>query len=159
MTLEQYRHVGAYGLLEHEGEILLILKTRGPYRGWYDLPGGGIEFGEEPLDALRREFVEETGLSVVEQRLLGVMSNRVLWQTDSGESEDLHHIGLIYAVAVAHRDGLITEPDGEDSGGAVWIARENLKGVALTPFARAAIEEKVAGSAQFKRDEPSRGHR
>jgi len=39
-------HVGAYGILIKDGKILLIKKSRGAYKGMYDLPGGGIEFGE-----------------------------------------------------------------------------------------------------------------
>lgn len=35
-----------------------------PRKGYWDLPGGFLEEGELPLDGLRREFLEETGLDV-----------------------------------------------------------------------------------------------
>ena len=35
-----------------------------PRKGYWDLPGGFLEEGELPLDGLRREFLEETGLEV-----------------------------------------------------------------------------------------------
>lgn len=44
--VDQISRYGAYGVLLQEGEILLTLKKSGPYLGLWDLPGGGIEFGE-----------------------------------------------------------------------------------------------------------------
>ena len=48
----------------HEGRILCIRKTRGPYRGRYDLPGGTPEEGESLVETLKREMLEETGFQV-----------------------------------------------------------------------------------------------
>ena len=42
-----------------------------PRLGYWDLPGGFLEEGEEPLDGLRREFREETGLDVEPVEWLG----------------------------------------------------------------------------------------
>ena len=52
--------------------VLLVRHTYGP-RGW-DLPGGSMKRGEEPVDAARREMHEELGVSIEEWRPLGVMS-------------------------------------------------------------------------------------
>ncbi len=42
--------------------------------GFYSLPGGGIEEGETPDDAVRREVLEETGCSAKELFELGIVS-------------------------------------------------------------------------------------
>jgi len=39
-------YIGVYGIIINEGKILFIKKSRGPYKGMYDLPGGGVEYGE-----------------------------------------------------------------------------------------------------------------
>jgi 8-oxo-dGTP diphosphatase len=56
-------------------KILLIKRKREPYRGHYALPGGFVEYGETVEAALRREVLEETGLVVKIQSLVGVYSN------------------------------------------------------------------------------------
>lgn len=49
--------------LTGEGHLRLARQYRYPIRRWiYDLPGGGAEPGESPIDAASREYEEETGL-------------------------------------------------------------------------------------------------
>ncbi|GAA1487971.1 hypothetical protein GCM10009626_07170 [Brachybacterium sacelli] len=58
-----------YGLAFRAGEVLLVKDRQGD--GDWDLPGGGVEDGESPLEALGRELHEETGLTMEsEPRLL-----------------------------------------------------------------------------------------
>jgi ADP-ribose pyrophosphatase YjhB (NUDIX family) len=52
------------GLLERNGKVLLGRRRIEPRRGYWDIPGGFLEEGEEVFDGLRREFLEETGLDV-----------------------------------------------------------------------------------------------
>lgn len=56
-------------------EIVLIRRKREPFRGQYALPGGFVEYGETVDAALRREVLEETGLVVEVQSLVGVYSD------------------------------------------------------------------------------------
>lgn len=58
-----------YGVLHEGGKVLL---TRSTFRGreFVNFPGGGVEIGEAPMDALHREFFEETGLSIRQLRCL-----------------------------------------------------------------------------------------
>ncbi len=46
--MNQIQRYGVYGIVMNKGFILLTLKKSGPYKGLWDLPGGGIEFGESP---------------------------------------------------------------------------------------------------------------
>lgn len=54
------------GLIWHEGKILICQRTRHqPMPLKWEFPGGKIEEGEQPRDALRRELDEELGIAAV----------------------------------------------------------------------------------------------
>ena len=57
------------------GRLLLARRARPPYAGMWDLPGGFLEAGEEPLGALRRELREEIGVGVRRVRLIGFVTD------------------------------------------------------------------------------------
>lgn len=63
----QERH-GAYGVIYKENQFLITYQSD-PF--WeFQLPGGGIDDNEGPLQALRREIIEETGWIVNPLRYL-----------------------------------------------------------------------------------------
>lgn len=45
-------------------KILVSKRAKEPNKGMYDLPGGFVDFGEDPLDCATRETAEETGVQV-----------------------------------------------------------------------------------------------
>ena len=57
------------GILSQSGKILLQKRAD---KGTWGLPGGALELGESALEALVREFYEETGVEVRVEKLLNV---------------------------------------------------------------------------------------
>ena len=55
-----------------EGRVLLSRRALDPFAGKWDVPGGFLEEGEHPLDCVRRELREETGIGLVNVSLLGI---------------------------------------------------------------------------------------
>ncbi|GAC1415865.1 MAG: NUDIX domain-containing protein [Burkholderiaceae bacterium] len=52
-------------LIAPGGDVLLARRPVGkPYAGYWEFPGGKVELGEEIFDALRREFMEELGMTI-----------------------------------------------------------------------------------------------
>ena len=60
---------GAYAILPKEGQLLLTFQENPVPE--LQLPGGGIDPGESPLQALHREVFEETGWSISKPRRMG----------------------------------------------------------------------------------------
>ena len=54
--------VGA--LIERDGKILLVKRNHEPFKDYWCLPGGHIDFGETAEEAAAREVKEETGLTL-----------------------------------------------------------------------------------------------
>jgi 8-oxo-dGTP diphosphatase len=59
-------------IFDKEGRILCVRMNYGTHA--WTTPGGRVELGESPLDALKREVLEESGLEVVPEELVGVYS-------------------------------------------------------------------------------------
>lgn len=91
---------GVYGVVLNEGKLLVVRQKRGPYAGKFDLPGGGIEFGESAEQTLRREFVEEVAMEFDSLQLIDNLTATVdVPSTPSNEPYVFHQIGMIYRVS------------------------------------------------------------
>ena len=63
------RRPGVYAVLLHRGALLTTHQADPEPE--YQLPGGGIDRGEQPIAALHREVMEETGWRIANVRRLG----------------------------------------------------------------------------------------
>ncbi|MBI3299089.1 MAG: NUDIX hydrolase [Elusimicrobia bacterium] len=63
--------VRAYGVLRR-GDKVLMTRSTFMDRTFLNFPGGGVDVGEAPVEGLKREFREETGLEARIKRLLYV---------------------------------------------------------------------------------------
>ena len=87
----------ASALVVQDGRLLVTRRARDPFAGWLDLPGGFIEPGEHPQDAVRRELLEETGLEVEVGALSGIF-------TDAYGDDGVATLNLFYEARVAGGD-------------------------------------------------------
>jgi mutator protein MutT len=64
-------HVVAAALIDGRGRVLIAQRPPGKHlTGMWEFPGGKVEPGETPLDALRRELLEEVGIAIETPRPL-----------------------------------------------------------------------------------------
>jgi ADP-ribose pyrophosphatase YjhB (NUDIX family) len=119
--------VGAYAIVVHDGRVLLTqLAPDTPAPGVWTLPGGGLDHGEAPLDAVVREVLEETDHRLVDPRLVDVDSVHFVGRAPGGRLEDFHGLSVIYRADVEHAH----EPRVLDVGGstaaAAWVPLDRL---------------------------------
>ena len=88
------QRVAAYGVCINDDEILLA-RWLGPNGKRWILPGGGIDHGEHPHDAVIREFEEETGFEVEVRRLIGIDS-----ELREEADRDYHALRIMYEVRI-----------------------------------------------------------
>jgi len=68
--------VAAAVLIEEDGRFLLVRRAVNPQKGFWTLPAGFIDAGEDPARAAQRECFEETGLKVQVTGLLDVLASQ-----------------------------------------------------------------------------------
>lgn len=67
------------GVLIYEGKVLLARHTYGGGKGKLIIPGGYVEYDETPQQALVREYMEETGVTVEPENIIGIRFNMHDW--------------------------------------------------------------------------------
>lgn len=128
-------HLGVYAIIEKDDRLLLVKKTRGPYTGMWDLPGGSPAHGETLFQTLQREVVEETGIEIAE---VTSHSNHafLLEYIDGVNLISFHHTCLIYKVTVFDLSNYTDLVNEEDVSGCAWIERSKLNLLGLSRVVR-----------------------
>lgn len=67
------RQQSVMGILIKNGKVLLGRHTYGAGKGLLTVPGGYVNSGETPQNAVKREYLEETGISVEPKNIIGVL--------------------------------------------------------------------------------------
>jgi 8-oxo-dGTP pyrophosphatase MutT (NUDIX family) len=104
------------------GQSVLMSRRSG---GQWQMPGGWVDHGEQPVDAARRELSEETGLGASELRPLGVVGMKHDSVGMKHDSDSTWSVSLFYAVALEAVVGPLAHPEPDKSSPWIWVpARE-----------------------------------
>lgn len=114
--MERIRKVSVGGFLLREEKALILRRSDREelFAGYFELPGGKVEFGDDPAKTVEREFSEETGLSVTACKPYFVFSY-VLGNT--------HRIEIVFLV---QSDDLSPVTLSEEHDAYRWVSREEL---------------------------------
>jgi ADP-ribose pyrophosphatase YjhB (NUDIX family) len=112
-----YPHVASAvaAVVVQNGKTLMVRRKRKPYKNTWTFPAGFIDFGEHPLEALRREVKEETGLNVKKASFFHIMQ----------AIDDLREPGhFVFFYKVETKAGKV-ETDKEENEEIEWIDINN----------------------------------
>lgn len=123
---------GVKAIIVHDGKILMLherVVRSGVTVEIMDFPGGGIEHGEELKEALKREVMEEVGLSIAVGTVIGAWSF-ILGDNDHSDEKKAG----VQIVCIAYKCSIMGElkldlsnnPAQEDIFDARWYTKEEL---------------------------------
>lgn len=104
----------------HDGALLLVKRAQEPAKGKWTLPGGRLEAGEYLQDAVRREVLEETGIEVTVDRLLGIFE----------VVGDPHYVILDY---LCNASDEVEPRAADDVDEARWVPLDEVSSLDCTP--------------------------
>ena len=91
---------------------------------FYRCLGGGIEFLEKSVDALKREFQEEINIDIVIKNFLGISENIFTYK-----GKNAHELVLYYNIDILDKDYkeeyIVTDDNGQSK--AVWVNIDEFK--------------------------------
>lgn len=123
----------AKALIIRNDKILLLKCQKGEHL-YYNLPGGGQNFGERIDEALIRECWEEAGAKVQVKNLVFVRDYISKHHSFSDSKTDVHQLELIFTCELLGPDHPEGGPEPDDYQiGVEWIAIDQLNTITLYP--------------------------
>lgn len=120
-----------------EQRRLFLIQSSGKFGSQWIIPGGKIQRGERAVDALKREFREETGLVIDDIEFVGM---RELIEPDR------HLVCLEFLARADSRQKITLNEEAVDGG---WFTAEELKALEIVPLTKLLIEEELIAKGRM----------
>lgn len=118
------------GVVIRDNQVLLVRHTYGNGKGMLIIPGGYVNYGETPQQALKCEYMEETNVEIEPLHIIGIRFNMHDW----------------YIVFCADYISGKPRSDNDENSEAVWLNIED----ALSREDVPELTKKLIESAAFK---------
>ena len=116
-------------IIIRDGEVFATQRGYGEWKGWWEFPGGKIEPGECPQEALKREIKEELDAEIA----VGDLLDTVDWDYPT------FHLTMHCYVCTLESESLNLNEHSDSA----WLTKETLGSVQWLP-ADLALLEKIA---------------
>lgn len=127
-----YQRIAAYAVVRSSRGILMTeLSERTNAAGLWNLPGGGLDPGEDPRAAVVREVHEETSQHVSGVRLLTVRTRHWVGRAPGGRVEDFHAVRLFHTAHCAEPTDPVVLDVGGSTSAARWVPETELASLPL----------------------------
>ena len=130
----QYQKIVVTGFLKHEGKVLVV--RRGTHEKflpeYYELPGGKVDFGENPIESLEREYREEVNLKVKVGKPYRIFS----YESNEGKR---HTVEILFLVELD--DDLKNIKLGKDHDDYALIKEDEIENYKISDQIKTSIKE------------------
>ena len=134
--MKQYQQVAVGGfILNDKKEVLLVKRsdTDDFLPGLWELPGGGLDFGENPTTGTQRELLEEVGLDTEVGKPLSVDT----YFMEKGE-EKIHRVEITFlCMMIKNNQEVILSHEHSEY---TWLSKENLKEIEMTDYMSGIVQ-------------------
>ena len=120
----------AAAIIVKEAEVLATRRGYGEWKGWWEFPGGKVEAGESPQEALKREIREELDAEIT----VGQLIETVEWDYPA-----FHLTMHCFVCTLLSEDMHLNEHDA-----AAWLTKETLHSVKWLPADEGLIQKIAA---------------
>ena len=116
-------------IVDRDGLILTLLRGKtAPDRPLtWDLPGGVVEFGEDPNLAIIRETYEEAGLSITDPKILNIQSS----------NDDKYVVRFTYVYLTDAKNVKISYEHDEFK----WVTRDEFQKLNAPPYFKESVQQ------------------
>jgi len=125
----------------NNNKILMIHRTKEPYKGYWSMTGGKIEFGEHIEETAAREVFEETGLKCKVEAIKGIATEIV-----HNDKEAEQHFLMFIVQLRPETTELVESKEGELG----WYTPKELENMKVTPSDLLMIKEFVLNDRPMK---------
>lgn len=131
----QQTSVGAL-IQDNKGAFLVVKRADNDdfYPGFWELPGGGVDYGELPQESLKREIQEECGLAV--EVLYPLVVNTY---TMPVEKDEVQRIEITFLCKSENEDQEVVLSNEHSEYR--WITKEEIKDFDFSDYMREVIED------------------
>lgn len=116
--------IGVGAVIIQNGRALIVRRNTEPLKGEWSVPGGVLELGEKLRDGVRREALEETGLSVEPSEVLEVFDS--IFSDEQGRTQ-YHYVLIDYLCSVLEGEAVA----GSDVSEVKWATEDELPDLGL----------------------------
>jgi len=142
--IEVRQRVAAYAVVTSEQGLLATeFSDRTSVPGRWGMPGGGIDNGEQPTDALLREVAEETNQRVELGPLVEVQTSHWIGRSPRDTIEDYHAVRLVYSATCPEPTPPVVLDVGGTTESARWVPVDQWRTLDWTAGWQQILRERV----------------